>query len=312
MVNLKTHRRGIVAAALFFGFMLCHNGVAEQKLMAISMCDLDTARAVAVTSDIMSKAEAAGYRVIIRDAQHMLSQQVTDITELIEEAPDCLIVSAVKSIGLKTVLHHAAEKGVRVIMVDRFVADVPPEDILCSIGMDATWAGAACAQALAEYFHGQAARILEVQGEAGASSSNGFALGFRNTLCQYPNLQIAGVTYGAFDRVTAKRAIQTYGVSNPESFDAIFGHSDEDGIGAVEAYLSTAVAMPIISIGGQDDARRALEAGRLWACLQVTPNFGDQVLAVLDAEAEGRPFQQTRLFQGTIYTQDNVSEMRGY
>ena len=297
---------------LFFCLMLSHTAVAEPKLMAISMCDLDTARTVAVTSDIVSKAEAAGYRVVLRDAQHLLSQQVTDISELTDQAPDCLIVSAVKSIGLQAVLHRAAEKGVRIIMVDRFAVDVPPEDILCSIGMDATWAGETCAQALAEYFGGREARILEVQGEAGASSSNGFALGFRNALCQYPNLQIAGVAYGAFDRVTAKRAIQTYGVSNPNSFDAIFGHSDEDGIGAVEAYLSTAVEMPIISIGGQDDARRALEAGRLWACLQVTPNFGDAVLAVLAAEAEGQPFEKTQLFQGTLYTQSNCAEMRGY
>ncbi|NCB35938.1 MAG: hypothetical protein EOM58_07820, partial [Clostridia bacterium] len=214
---------------LFFGLMLCHTAMAEPKLMAISMCDLDTARMVAVTSDIVSKAEAAGYRVILRDAQHSLSQQATDIAELTDEAPDCLIVSAVKSIGLQTALHRAAEKGVKVIMVDRFAVDVSPEDILCSIGMDATWAGATCAQALAEYFDGREARILEVQGEAGASSSNGFALGFRNALCQYPNLQIAGVTYGAFDRVTAKRAIQTYGVSHPNGFDAIFGHSDEEG-----------------------------------------------------------------------------------
>ena len=137
-------------------------------------------------------------------------------------------------------------------------------------------------------------------------------MGFRNALCQYPNLQIAGVTYGAFDRVTAKRAIQTFGVGNPNSFDAIFGHSDEEGIGAVEAYLSTSVSMPIISIGGQDDARRALEAGRLWACLQVTPNCGNAVLAVLAADAQGRPFEKTQLFQGTLYTQRNAAQMRGY
>ena len=210
-------------ATLFFGLMLSHTAMAEPKLMAISMCDLDTARTVAVTSDIVSKAEAAGYRVILRDAQHVLSQQVTDISELTDEAPDCLIVSAVKSIGLQTVLHSAAEKGVRIIMVDRFAVDVPPEDILCSIGMDATWAGETCAQALAEYFDGREARILEVQGEAGASSSNGFALGFRNALCQYPNLQIAGVIYGAFDRVTAKRAIQTYGSAIPTPLTPFLG-----------------------------------------------------------------------------------------
>ena len=44
----------------------------------------------------------------------------------------------------------------------------------------------------------------------------------------------------------------------------------------------------------------------------MTPNFGDAVLAVLAAEAEGQPFEKTQLFQGTLYTQSNCAEMWGY
>jgi ABC-type sugar transport system substrate-binding protein len=280
--------------------MMTSAASAQQKPgIALSMCDLDTARSVAIASDIVDGAENAGYAIEMRSAEHRLSTQISDIDQLMEARPQYLIIVAVKTVGLRKAIQAAAEKGVKVILVDRLATDARQEDVLCSIGVDCEWAGGECAKALAERFGGRAAKILEIQGEAGASTTNGFAKGFRDTLCNYDNLQIAGVVPGAFSRETAQQGVLKFYERSGAGFDAVFGHSDEEGLGAVGALFSLEEAddIPVVSIGGSDDAMRALAAGRLAACVEITPYFADAVLNTiqLDMAGEGvEPLQQVR------------------
>ncbi len=280
--------------------MMTSAASAQQKPgIALSMCDLDTARSVAIASDIMDGVENVGYAIEMRSAEHRLSTQISDIDQLMEARPQYLIIVAVKTVGLRKAIQAAAEKGVKVILVDRLATDARQEDVLCSIGVDCEWAGGECAKALAERFGGRAAKILEIQGEAGASTTNGFAKGFRDTLCNYDNLQIAGVVPGAFSRETAQQGVLKFYERSGAGFDAVFGHSDEEGLGAVGALFSLEEAddIPVVSIGGSDDAMRALAAGRLAACVEITPYFADAVLNTiqLDMAGEGvEPLQQVR------------------
>ena len=149
-----------------------------------------------IASDIMDKAEEAGFAVEMRSAEHRLSTQVSDIYALIDEPPKYLVVVAVKAVGLQKAIRAAAERGVKVILVDRLMSDARPEDVLCAIGVDCEWAGGECARILAGHFEGREAKVLEIQGEAGASTTNGFAKGFRDALCGYPNLGNRGRPVG--------------------------------------------------------------------------------------------------------------------
>ncbi len=270
--------------------------------IAISMSDLDTARSVAIASDLMDRAEQAGHRVTMLSADHRLSRQISDIHRLIEDRPDYLVVAAVKAVGLGGAIRAAAEAGIGVILVDRLSTDARAEDVLAAVGVDAEWAGGACAAALAERLGDRAAKILEIQGEAGASTTNGFAKGFRDALCGYENLQIAGVVSGSFSREAAQQELLRFYEQNGAGFDAVFGHSDEEGLGAVGALFSLegARSIPVVSIGGSDDAMRALAAGRLAACVQVTPYFADAVLEAIEADRAGEPVQALRLVRGSV------------
>ncbi len=85
----------------------------EKPLIALAMCDLDTARSVAIASDIMDGAEEAGYAVEMASAEHRLSAQISDIEHLTEARPEYLVVVAVKAVGLRGAIRAAAEKGSR-------------------------------------------------------------------------------------------------------------------------------------------------------------------------------------------------------
>jgi ABC-type sugar transport system substrate-binding protein len=294
--------------------LMASPAAAQQKAgIALSMCDLDTARSVAIASDIMDGAEEAGYALEMRSAEHRLSAQISDIHQLTEAEPQYLVIVAVKAVGLGKAIRAAAEKGIKVILVDRLSTDARPEDILCAIGADCEWAGGECAKALAARFEGRRAKILEIQGEAGASTTNGFAKGFRDRLCDYENLEIAGVVPNAYSREAAQQGLLKFYERNGAGFDAVFGHGDEEGLGAVGALFSLeeAQGLPVIAIGGSDDAKRALAAERLAACVEVTPYFADAVLAAVRADAAGGPVESLRLVRGAVVTSPTPYE-RGY
>lgn len=280
------------------------SGAAEKRTsgIAISMCSLDTARTVAIASDIMDKAKEAGYAVIMRNAEHRLSAQISDIYQLVEDEPNYLVIIAVKSVGLRKAIQAAADKGIKVILVDRLASDARQEDVLCSIGVDCEWAGGECAKALAEHFDGRQAKILEIQGEAGSSTTNSFAKGFRDTLCDYENLEIAGVVPGAFSREVAQQGLLKFYERNDAGFDAVFCHSDEVGLGAVGALfaIDSQKAIPVVCIGGADDVKRALAAKRLMACVEVTPHFSDAVLASIRRDEAGEPVKRLQLVRGAV------------
>lgn len=307
-------RHGLIFAFAFILWLAGRPAYAQTRV-ALSMYGLDTARSVAIASDIIEHAEAQGFMIETRNANRKLSTQIEDISELLRGDPQYLVISAVKAVGLRDIISDAAAQGVKVLMVDRLSADANPGDILSNIGIDCEWAGGECARLLAEYFDGKPGRILEIQGERGAWSTNGFAKGFRDVLCSYENLQIAGVIRCEFDRVTAKEALIDYCERHgQDTFDAVFGHSDEEGLGAVNALflMGSAQEIPIISIGGQNDAIRALDAGFLYACVEVTPYFGQAVVAAIQSDLLGEETALNQLSRGQARRAPNPGGSRGY
>lgn len=296
-------------AALF-----CTGAMAEPIRVALSMSDLDTARSVALALDVCEKLDEAGMELCVESADGSVANQISDIRALLEQGPHYLLVNATQSVGLRSVLQEAAERNVRIILVEQMATDTPGDMILSRIGMDCEWAGAQCARILAEYFQGREAKILEIQGEAGNYTTNSISRGFRDALCQFDNLQLAGVLRESSSRELAEsRILEFYKESGSGSFDAIFAHSDEGGLGAVNASLSIRnTQAPILSIGGQDDAIRALAAGKLYACVSVAPNYGERIVDCILKDRQGAFVEPLQWVRGELLYGGGTGGTEGY
>ena len=312
-------RRMKKCIALFL-LLLCllSRAGAEEIKIAFSIHDLSTARSVAIAEDVIESAQARGWSISMRNAALKITQQISDIEEMLEQKPDYLVISAVKSIGLRDVIAQAAGQGVKVILVEGLVSDAKDGDLMCSIGIDAEAAGAACARVLADYFQGAPAKILEIQGTAGSWQSYHFAKGFRDAMCECENMQISGVIQGKSSRQDTRQALLEYieNLSEGQGFDAIFGHGDEEGIGAVNSYLSMKSdaqgVIPIVCVGGHDDVMRALAGGRLYACVQFSPQYGELVAEAIEKDMQGLQVESCQLMEGTAMISGESGLMRGY
>lgn len=310
--------------SFFWGCLLvvclltCSRALAQVRL-AISVADLDQARSIAVASDVMDHARSMGYEIHMDNANGKKSRQILGIERLLEKKPTHLVIVSAKSIGLSEVIAKAAEEGVKVLLVDHLSSDANPEDVLANISIDAAWAGSECAHVLAEYFDGAPAKILEVQGTAGSWNTYRFTRGFRDTLCDYPNMQIFSVLSETNERQSVQQKLLKLleSLRQDEGFDAIFCHGDEGGIGAVNASLSASASshamkdIPIVMVGGSADVMRALAAGMIHACVYITPYFGQAVVETIEKDLAGEAVEHDQLVRGCVlYTQD--ASVRGY
>lgn len=283
------------------------SGLAEVRI-ALSMNDMSTARNIEIVRSIEDAAASDDECSLqICDAHGSLSEQKNDIIGLLDRPPDYLIISAVKSIGLKPVIAQTAMKGVKIIFIDNLSNDASKNDILTSIHCDEQWAAGECARILADYFGGENARILEIQGNKGEWSAYQKTKGFRDTLCEYENLQISGVICGTTDRYrVSKDLMDTVQLNNDRiAFDAIFCHSDEEGIGAVYAMLSlseaSAYEIPIVCIGGHSDVMKAVRAGLIHACIAEKPDYGELVMEVIRRDLAELQVEREYKLIGNVY-----------
>ena len=67
--------------------------------------------------------EAAGYETILTYSDNKNDQQVNDISNMLSDNVDLLIIAAIDGDGLNTVMNEAAEAGVPVISYDRLIGN---------------------------------------------------------------------------------------------------------------------------------------------------------------------------------------------
>ena len=90
-------------------------------------------------------------------------------------------------------------------------------------------------------------------------------------------MEIIDVEYGNFDRVTAQKAMENAlikAANRGQTIDAVFAHSDEDGLGPSRP--SKVAGLPpgeiaIVSINGIQDCARPSLPENIWARWRATP-----------------------------------------
>ena len=275
---------------------------AERVQIALSMGNTNTARDISAAQSIISGLDEDVFEIRMTNAHGSLSGQISDINSLISDKPDYLVVSAVRSIGLSSVIADAEQAGIPVILVDRFSTDSPEKDTLTRIGTDWSWAGATCADILQQNCQDRQALILEVQGESESNSTQEASKGFRARLRESAGMQLAGVLTGGSDRQSTSQVVLDFIEEKGICFDAVFAHGDEQALGVINALLSASADenIPIVCIGGMDDARRAMLAGKLFAFVRVEDDFGHEVADAIRRHMQGESVEPIILSQGVV------------
>jgi ribose transport system substrate-binding protein len=204
--------------------------------------------------------------VVVTDGQGENAKQDADVSDLITQEIDVLLLTPNEAEPLTPAAQRALDAGIPVITLDREVT-IP---VTQHIGADNKLIGQRAAQFVAEtLLGGQGGKVLEIQGTAAASATIDRHEEFVNWLAaNAPEVEIVDSQIGDYRRenalVVMNDWLQRFG---PGEIDVVYTHNDEMALGAVQALeqASRADDMAVVGIDGQNEAIQAVADGRIVA-----------------------------------------------
>ncbi len=238
--------------------------------------------------------------------------QINDLETLLKENIDYLIIAPRDTTVIEEILPKAEKEDIPVILMSS--QDVQTGDVFAtSISTDYFQEGVLCARVLAEKYQGKRCRIVEIKGTEGSSIARDRSAGFYAEISKYPQMSILIAEVGDFNRITAQRAMEHIIVNYPNQFDAVFAHSDEDGLGVLQA-LKAAGYKPgenisIVSVNGLQDVIKAIIAGEYTATVENNPRLGFvafDIIAQLERDFSPSPYV---VMPYRVINSDNAEEL---
>ena len=280
--------------------------------MVLGFSQMDNAGAwrIAETKSMkeaMSSA-AAGYELVVTDAQDQTEKQVSDVEDLVARRVKAIFIAPREYEGLEPVFEAARSAKIPLFLIDRQAAGRAGEDYVAYLGSDFVDQGRRAARWLIEHTEGELG-VIELTGTSGSSVAADRGQGFRDGLrAAGSRVQVAASQTGEFARGQARKVMENIIQARGKDIRAVYAHSDEMALGAIQA-LKAAGRQPgkdvvVVSIDGERAALESIARGELGASIESNPRFGPLAVTTFEKWQRGEPvpakvFLDDRLFDAT-------------
>jgi ribose transport system substrate-binding protein len=222
-------------------------------------------------------ADRDGIQLVVQAAEREIDveKQMQIIENLLQTGIRVLIVTPSGSREIASAIAKANRANVPVIVVDtRVDAKAAAENNLrieSFVGSDNYEGGRLAGEYLAKSTGGNA-RIAVLEGIPGHETGDSRLRGFRDAVKKYPGMTIVASQPANWERDQGFTVFQNMLQAHAD-IDALFACSDLMALGAVEAIAAAGRAgrIRIVGFDALDDARKAIEAGRMEASMAQSP-----------------------------------------
>ena len=230
------------------------------------------------TASIKEAAAELGVELLFSDAQQKQENQIKAIRTFIAQQVDVIGVSPVVETGWESVFQEAKDAGIPIILVDRR-ASVSGDLYATFLGSDFLEEGRNAARIMVDLLDGQG-NIAELVGTEGSAPAIDRAIGFREILKDYPEMNIIVSESGDFTRAKGQEVMEGFLETYGDQIDALYAHNDDMAIGAIRAIedygLKPGKDIKIVSIDAIRDAFQAMIDGKINATVECNPLLGPQ------------------------------------
>lgn len=255
--------------------------------IGLSVSTLNNPFFVSLKDGVVEEARKHGMETIVVDAQNDSAKQSNDVDDLMQKGVNVLLINPTDSASISTVVQSANSLGIPVITLDR---SADQGDVKALVASDNVKGGKTAAEFI-EKIVGKGAKVVELEGVAGASATRERGKGFHEVADQ--NLKVIAKQTADFDRTKGLNVMENLLQANPD-VQAVFAHNDEMALGAIEAIKSSGKDIPVVGFDGNDDAMKSIKEGKLTATVAQQPEWIGQlaVQAVYDV-LQGRTVEKT-------------------
>ncbi|CAD5258110.1 MULTISPECIES: ABC transporter substrate-binding protein [Halomonadaceae] len=240
----KTALVAACAAAFVAG-----TAAADEHTLTIGMSfqELNNEYFVTMQEALETAAESLGAEVIVTDARHDVSKQVSDVEDMIQRGIDILLLNPADSVGVETAVLSAREAGVTTVAIDA-QAEGPVDGFVGSKNYDAGYL--AC-----EYL------AQQLDGEGQVALLDGIPVvpilqrieGCTDALNEYDGIEIVTKQNGRQERTHAMTVTENIIQANPD-LNGLFSVNDIGALGALIAIEASGQDIKLVSVDGHPEA----------------------------------------------------------
>ena len=264
----------------------------------------------AETNSIRNEAKERDVNLKFSDAQGKQENQVTALKTYIAQKVDAIILAPKVETGWEPVLKQAKAAKIPVILVDRGVTVSDPSLYTTLIASDFVEEGRRAGEWLANKTSGTA-RIVEIQGTAGAAPANDRHKGFADAISKHPGMQIIRSQSGDFNRSKGKEVMEAF-LKADQNITAVYAHNDDMALGAIQA-IEEAGKKPgtdilVVSIDGMKEMVQSIANGKANCTVECNPLLGPAAFDAVKKAVAGEELPKKTVVEDAMFTQENAAE----
>ncbi|GIO65839.1 ribose ABC transporter substrate-binding protein RbsB [Paenibacillus sp. FSL M7-1455] len=238
--------------------------------IGLSVSTLNNPFFVSLKDGVVAEAKKHGMETIVVDAQNDSAKQSNDVDDLMQKGVNVLLINPTDSAAISTVVQSANSLGIPVITLDR---SADKGDVKALVASDNVKGGRMAAEFI-EKTVGKGAKVVELEGVAGASATRERGKGFHEVADK--DLNVVAKQTADFDRTKGLNVMENLLQAHPE-VQAVFAHNDEMALGAIEAIQSSGKNIPVVGFDGNEDALKSIKDGKLTATVAQQPDLIGQM-----------------------------------
>ena len=193
-----------------------------------------------------------GEKLIITDARHDVSKQVSDVEDMLQKGIDILLINPTDSVGVQSAVKSAHAAGVVVVAVDA-QADGPLDSFVGSKNFDA---GFQACEYLAKTI-GDKGNIAILDGIAVVPILERVR-GCKEAVAKHPDIKIVSIQNGKQERDQALTVTENMLQAQP-TLKGIFSVNDNGSLGALSAIEASGMDVKLVSVDGAPEAIKAIQ-----------------------------------------------------
>ncbi|HET7315484.1 MAG TPA: ABC transporter substrate-binding protein [Salinisphaera sp.] len=276
----------------------------DQLVVGMSFQELNNPYFVTMQKALQDAIDKMGARLIVTDAHHNISKQVSDVEDMIQRGIDILLLNPTDTVGAQSAVVSAKNAGVPVVAVDA-QAEGP---ISGFVGSKNFKAGYLSCQYLAK----------SLNGKGKVAILNGIPVtpilqrvkGCKKALGEAEGIQLVAEQNGHQERNAAMQATQNMITAHPD-LDGLFSVNDGGTLGALVAVNSSGKDIKVASIDGIPEAIKKMQEPNSALVVDVAQHPGKMVVQALHLAVKkyrGEDSPKKIPVDVTVVTQDNADD----
>ncbi len=250
-----------------------------------------------------------GVNFIYTDAENSSQKQISQVSKMISDGVDLLIISPNEARPLTAIVEEAYNKGIPVIVIDRKTSS---SLYTAYVGADNYELGKMAGQYIGSTSKGPV-NLLEIMGLPGSSPAIERDRGFNDGIKRFNNVHIQTKVYGDWLKENAEA--QLLKIKNTlTGINTIFAHNDVMASGARNVFnnLNLPKTVKIIGVDASPGAGGGLQmvANKTLDASLVYPTGGKEAIVTAFKILNKEPFSRENILQSLVIDSANVQLMQ--